>query len=175
MAPGEAAPRFLVDHMLVKLGKYLRIVGLDAAYVAGPRTRELIALADREGRVFLTRNTRLAHQGPLPGRVQVVREDDPVSQLAAVLAAFGVDPRARLFSRCIRCNVELEELAELGDEAARVPPRVRARHARFWRCPSCATVFWRGTHVENTCRKLGIRFRPPGASEAEGPPKAGPM
>ena len=155
---GEAAPpRFLADHMLIKLGKYLRIVGLDAALAADLRTHELIARANEQGRVFLTRNTRLADQYPPVDRLLVVREDDPVAQLAVVLAAFGVDPRARLFSRCIRCNVELEELAELGDEVARVPPRVRARHERFWRCPSCATVFWRGTHVQNTCRKLGIR------------------
>ena len=34
MTVGEVAPpRFLVDHMLIKLGKYLRIVGQDAAYV----------------------------------------------------------------------------------------------------------------------------------------------
>jgi uncharacterized protein with PIN domain len=158
---GEAAPpRFLVDHMLIKLGKYLRIVGLDAAYVGGVRTHELIARANEERRAFLTRNTRLADQYPPADRVLVLREVDPVAQLAAVLEAFGVDPHAGLFSRCIRCNVELEELAELaelGDDAAHVPPRVRARHERFWRCPACATVFWRGTHVENTCRKLGLR------------------
>ena len=66
-----------------------------------------------------------------------VVDADPVAQLAVVLEAFGVDPHDRLFSRCIRCNVELEELAELGADAARIPARVRERHSRFWRCPSC--------------------------------------
>jgi uncharacterized protein with PIN domain len=40
--------------------------------------------------------------------------------------------------------------------AARVVEAVRARHRLFFTCPSCGTVFWRGSHVENTCRKLGL-------------------
>ena len=34
--------RFMVDHMLIKLGKYLRILGYDAAWDDGVRTHELI-------------------------------------------------------------------------------------------------------------------------------------
>ena len=157
MGVGGAGPaRFLVDHMLIKLGKYLRIVGLDADYRAGVGTHGLIRRANDEQRVFLTRNTRLADQVPRPERVLVLGENDPVEQLWAVLRAFSIDPHARLFSRCVRCNVELDEVADLAAEAERIPPRVRERHERFWRCPCCATVFWRGTHVANTRRKLGL-------------------
>jgi uncharacterized protein with PIN domain len=153
------APRFLVDHMLIKLGAYLRILGLDAAYDAKPRTHALIERANAEGRVFVTRNTRLADQYPAPDQVLVVESSDPVRQLAEVVEACALDPEARLFSRCIRCNVALEELAELGERAARVPERVRERYDRFWRCPACDTTFWRGTHVANTRRKLGLVAR----------------
>jgi uncharacterized protein with PIN domain len=29
----------------------------------------------------------------------------------------------------------------------RVPPRVFARHAQFFRCPHCAKIFWPGSHA----------------------------
>ncbi|MEW6071931.1 MAG: Mut7-C RNAse domain-containing protein, partial [Planctomycetota bacterium] len=150
-------PRFLVDHMVAKLGTYLRILGCDAAVDTTVRTHELIRRANREGRVFLTRNTRLADQYPRADRVLVLAETDPVLQLRRVVGEFRLDPEARMFSRCIRCNVPLAELAALGDLAERVPAAVRARHRRFWRCPACGTVFWHGTHVRNTRRKLGYR------------------
>lgn len=156
-AAGGGTLRFLVDHMLQKLGRYLRIVGLDAAE-GGGRTHELIRRADAEGRVFLTRNTHLGEQYPVPERWLLLRSDDPVQQLREVVAAFGVDPRAALFTRCIRCNVAL---ADEPDPGPAVPERVRRRYTRFFRCPSCGTVFWHGSHVANTCRKLGLA--PPSA------------
>ena len=152
----DPTPRFEVDHMLEKLGKYLRILGFDADWERAKRTHELVEKANAEGRVFLTRNSRVEAQFPRPESIHFVRAEDPVEGLREVVEALGLDPRARLFARCIRCNVELEELSELGEHAARVIPEVRARHRRFWRCPRCGTIFWRGTHVENTCAKLGI-------------------
>jgi uncharacterized protein with PIN domain len=26
----------------------------------------------------------------------------------------------------------------------------------FYTCPQCGTVFWKGSHVRNTCRKLRL-------------------
>ena len=80
-ASGAGPARFLVDHMLIKLGRYLRIVGLDADYRAGVSTHELILRANDEERVFLTRNTRLDDQVPRPERVLVLGGNDPVEQL----------------------------------------------------------------------------------------------
>ena len=66
--------RFVVDHMLVKLGKYLRILGYDAAWDPAVRTHELIQRANVEGRIFLTRNGRLPEQYPRPDRVMTIRQ-----------------------------------------------------------------------------------------------------
>jgi len=148
-------PPFLVDHMLAKLGAYLRCIGLDAASSALLR-RELLQHARVESRVLLTRSPKLAGLAPPDAHVFRVEDADPVRQLWAVVRAFDIDPRARLFTRCIRCNVELALLEGRGEWTSRVPPRVLERHARFWTCPACGTIFWRGTHVANTCAKLGI-------------------
>jgi uncharacterized protein with PIN domain len=48
------------------------------------------------------------------------------------------------------CNAPLEEA-----DGAAAPERVRASCDRFWKCPSCARLFWRGDHV----RHMEKRFR----------------
>jgi len=156
MDPMSHAPRFALDTMLIKLGKYLRCLGYDAQWDAELGTRDLILRANAEDRLFLTRNRRIERHYPLPLRMLVLEPDDPVLQLATLVRQCGLDVRATLFSRCIRCNVELEALPDREAARGRVPEGVFLKYRDFYRCPSCATLFWRGTHVENTCRKLGI-------------------
>ena len=155
-----AEVRFEVDAMLVKLAHYLRVLGCDAEYDLEASLATRIERADAQGRVFLTRNHRIRHQEREPARMLLLGSEDPVEQLCEVIAATGVDPQARLFSRCIRCNVALEDV-EKDAVVARVPERVFETYRRFYSCPRCGTTFWKGSHVRNTCRKLGL----PDASE----------
>lgn len=148
--------------MLVKLAHYLRVLGIDAACDLGASLATRIDRADAEGRVFLTRNHRIRHQEREPKRMFLVASEDAVEQIREVVGEFEIDPQTRLFSRCIRCNVELAPIEKDEALAKRVPERVFATYRRFWTCPSCATVFWKGSHVRNTCTKLGL----PDASEA---------
>ena len=156
MVPVAAELRFEADAMLVKLAHYLRVLGCDAACDAGASLATRIERADAQGRVFLTRSHRIGPQQRPPARMLVVESEDPVEQLREVTSAFGIDPCTHLFSRCIRCNVALVEIARDDAVAARVPQGVFATYRRFWTCPACRTVFWKGSHVSNTCRKLGL-------------------
>jgi uncharacterized protein len=153
--------RFMIDHMLIKLGKYLRILGYDAEWDLSLRTHELITRANLENRIFVTRNAHLDGRYPMPARRLVLRETDPVLQLEIVVAEFGLDVQARLFSKCIRCNVALDVVPDKNAIRDRVHPHTFAQYDRFYSCPRCGTVFWKGSHVRNTCRKLRL---PPAAS-----------
>lgn len=152
----EVQPRFMLDHMVIKLGRYLRVLGYDAVWDRSHRTHELIAAANRDGRWFLTRNARVANEYPRPLRWLHLREEDPVAQLRVVCERLELDTHSLLFSRCIRCNVPLETVEDVDAIRDRVHPNVLRRYARFYHCPSCGTVFWKGSHVRNTCRKLGL-------------------
>lgn len=154
MQTGKDNVRFMMDHMVIKLGKYLRILGYDAAWEKQVRTHALIARANAEGRVFVTCNTHLADQYPPADRVLVLAETDPACQLQRIVAEFDLDSRAGLFSKCIRCNVKLQTVTDPATIRDRVHPNVFIRHKEFFTCPACHTVFWRGSHVRNTCRKL---------------------
>lgn len=147
--------------MLVKLARYLRCLGYDAACDPALALPERLLRAEREGRILLTRNRRILHQQRAPRLLCVVEESDPVLQLAAVSARFGLEPSAHAFTRCIRCNLALHEVAKDETVRAQVESGVWERYEHFFRCPGCATLFWRGSHVRNTCAKLDV----PDASE----------
>lgn len=149
-------PCFMIDHMLIKLGKYLRILGFDAEWDSTCRTHELILRANREGRIFLTRNTRLPDQYPHAMQVMTLVSTDPVVQLDEVVRRFNLEPREALFTRCIRCNLELTPVSDKNLVRERVHPNVLERYSSFYTCPRCHTVFWKGSHVRNTCAKLRL-------------------
>ncbi len=142
--------------MLIKLARYLRCLGYDASCAPDEPLTERLARAEREGRIFLTRSRRILHQQRAPRLLCVVEESDPVAQCAAVSARFGLEPSAHAFTRCIRCNLELVEVPKDESLRAEVEPNVWSSYERFFRCPRCATLFWRGSHVRNTCRKLDV-------------------
>jgi uncharacterized protein with PIN domain len=153
--------RFLVDGMLVRLGKYLRCAGYDTTWDVALPSRLAAQRAELEQRIFVTRNSRIGVEFSPPPQSVSVESEDPVAQFSAVARIRALDLREQLFTRCIRCNVALESVAIRDDIRERVPPAVFERHQRFWTCASCTTVFWHGSHVENTCRKLGWAL-PPG-------------
>ena len=176
MTANSPPPRFMIDHMLIKLGKYLRILGYEAEWDLRLRTHELIQRANVENRIFVTRNRRLPSQYPSPRRLILLDATAPVEQLDALVADLHLDRHAGLFTKCIRCNVVLDKIPDKAAIRDRVHPNVYARFDRFYTCPGCGTVFWKGSHVRNTCAKLGIEPIPPQSPSVEsGPrPQGGP-
>ena len=148
--------QFMIDHMLIKLGKYLRIAGYDAEWDTQLRTHELILRANAENRAFVTRNTRLPYQYPAPQRVITIKATDAAAQFQQMVSELGLDTKGGLFSRCIRCNVTLQDVTDKSLIQAKVHPNVYARYDHFYTCPKCGTIFWKGSHVRNTCRKMGV-------------------
>lgn len=146
--------RFIVDNMLLKLGKYLRILGYDAEWNAEMTTHDLIRLANEEQKIFLSRNTRLQDEYPPVNTVVLIKSTDPVEQLAQVVNELGLDAESGLFTKCIKCNVFLDEVSEKIEIKDRVHPNVYACYENFFTCPRCGTVFWKGSHVRNTLKKL---------------------
>lgn len=146
-------PRFLADSMLGRLATWLRLLGCDVEDSRRIPDGELVRRAAEGGRVLLTRDTRLVTHPDLRGRVLFVRGDRYPEQLRQVVRRFGIDPRAKLLTRCVRCN---EPLLPVEKEAVRdrVPPYVFRTQETFRRCPACGRIFWRATHAERMERHL---------------------
>lgn len=88
-------------------------------------------------------------------------------QLRQVIEVFGLTPAAGdLFTRCLRCNAQLEPT---DPETARrhVPPFVARTQERFRRCPECGRHCWRGTHARRMRRRLARMGVALGGGESE--------
>lgn len=145
------AERFIVDRMLGKLAKWLRILGYDTLYWRGEDWRNLVKKG--KGRIFLTRATKLPHGGDFR-EVILVREDNPDLQLRAVMRQLGLKTdEHRMFSRCVICNRQLQNLPKEEVEG-RVPDFVFSNHSEFNVCPGCSRIYWKGTHQENMRKKI---------------------
>jgi len=144
--------RFIVDCMLGKLAKWLKILGFDAVYLNRAEDRELLILARREKRVLLTKDQELLRVAAGLPRLFIESDDWP-EQLAQVLDAFRLRKRAKPHSRCLLCNVELKNIPKRM-AGNLVTPFVFERAPSFAICPRCGRVFWPGTHLEDMDLKI---------------------
>ncbi len=146
MAGTDDRPAFIADAMLGRLARALRMLGLDTSYRPDIDDNELKMTALREGRVILTRDREVADTS-LPVTVLLVESDHVEEQLLQTARAFRIAPGGKLFSRCLICNVEVEDV-EKCEVRERVPEYVYETQERFSRCPSCGRIYWAATHVE---------------------------
>lgn len=137
----KATPRLIVDAMLGRLAKWLRLAGYDALYWRDGSDEELIAAAQAEARVIITRDRQLAGRRGVTAVLVAAGTLD--EQIAEVRATLGGDPQP--FSRCPECNGVLQELAH-ADARPLVPPYVWHTQTEFRRCAGCGRVYWKGTH-----------------------------
>jgi uncharacterized protein with PIN domain len=137
--------RFVLDVHLGRLAAYLRLAGFDTLYATDWPDAHLAALAERDGRILLTRDRELLKRRSVEWGYWV-RETRPRRQLAEVVERFDLAPLAAPFSRCGRCNGLLEAVdrAAVLDE---LPLATRRRHRAFRRCRGCGRLYWRGSHV----------------------------
>lgn len=150
--------KLLCDHMLGTLAKWLRFMGYDTAYPGPLDDTQLLALAQKEDRVLLTRDKELASRSPEALRVRSDALEEQIREVASALGLRLVDP----LSRCSVCNAILVPVPLEAVEGL-VPEGVRTRHQAFWRCPSCRRVYWQGSHWDKMVEQLN-RFDLPKSS-----------
>ena len=151
MSDAPAPPRFAADRMLGRLARWLRILGHDVAYGPHLGGRGLVACARREGRLLLTRDTRLVRDPELPPHV-FIHSDHFREQLREVAAAVSLR-RSTPLCRCLDCNRPLIDVSR--DEARdRVPEYVAATQERFLGCTGCGRLYWGATHRAHMLHEL---------------------
>ncbi|MGZ5178987.1 MAG: Mut7-C RNAse domain-containing protein [Ramlibacter sp.] len=140
------APRFTADAMLARLARWLRVLGWDTRLDPALPDRELVRLAEAEGRVLLTRDRHLLRE-LRPVHALHVRHDEPLAQLAQVVTELGLAPPAELFTRCTVCNTPLSPPLEPAARARLLPPAVCDAPGPARQCPGCGRIYWRGSHA----------------------------
>jgi len=145
--------KFLVDRMLGKLAKALRLLGYDAIYCLSEDLTQLIRLAREQDRVILTRNTKLAPRKP-EDRVVRITKDHPKLQLQELQEkGYIVFNEKESFSRCLLCNVLLDGITRKEVEG-KVPDFIFHNYQEFYRCSQCGRIYWPGTHKQNMQKRI---------------------
>jgi uncharacterized protein with PIN domain len=124
--------RFIVDQMLIRLGRWLRLLGLDVANPDGLRDSELVMKARRERRILITRDRGLAQACLSAGGECILIVSSLLEEQLKEMARSGVDLKLDP-QRCTLCNSPLKE--------AESPARQLA-----WECQGCGKLYWAGSH-----------------------------
>lgn len=139
--------RFLVDANVGKLATLLRLVGFDAAYPGQLPDEDMARIAAREKRLLLTRDVQLLKRRIICfGRL--VRESEPMRQLAEIVYFYGLQESLRTYSRCLRCNSLLVPVDKDSIINRLEPLTIKYYHA-FHICGTCDKIYWAGSHTDN--------------------------
>lgn len=146
------AQKFICNGMLGKLCKLLRICGIDTLY--SNRGIAILIEARKEGRIILTRNTRLrGSEG-----VFFLETSSSNLQMKNVIDRYALQDEIQLFSRCLECN---EKLTPVKKESVRdkVPYFTYKHFDKFTICPNCQKVYWKGSHYKKMVKTIKDALR----------------
>jgi uncharacterized protein with PIN domain len=139
--------KFIVDGMLGKLTRWLRMLGQDVTYSTKLDDAELLAVAEKEHRVLLTRDSELFKRALAKGiEAFYVAGHTEAEKLAELATRFDFSLTIDLTrSRCPRCNARIL-LTPKEEVAGKVKKNTFSFYNEFWECPSCGHVYWQGAH-----------------------------
>jgi len=147
--------RFLVDGMLGKLARWLRMLGHDVTYNVHLEDRELLEIAKLEQRILLTRDKELYKRAATRGLdTFYVEGKTEVERLAKIAERYGLLLEIDMDkSRCPICNTPLKSIQKEQIEA-QLKPNTAHYYEQFWRCPNCGQIYWQGAHWKQITNTL---------------------
>ena len=117
--------------MLMRLGRWLRLLGQDVANPEGISDDALLSQARKENRTIITRDRELYRscRGAGVQCVLIRRPKFPISSRRWLrqVVALQLDPK-----RCTICNSILR--------------KIEPEPSRKWECPVCKKLYWQGGH-----------------------------
>jgi hypothetical protein len=145
-------PCFVADAHLGGLAHMLRMLGFDTLYDNHFHDDAIVAIAERDGRIVLTRDRELLKRRAVTHGcyVHALKSEQ---QLREIVERLDLARSARPFTLCLHCNAPLRAV----DKASvldRLPPKVREHYERFSTCDGCGRVYWEGSHWRNMRRLL---------------------
>lgn len=132
-----------MDQMLIRLGRWLRLLGQDAANPEDCDDRELLQRAIAEQRTLITRDRRLAEDCCRAGASYILIESSLLEEQLLEMRRQGIDLELSP-QRCTVCNCRLQEIEppeKSGEEFTK-----ESAESGMWRCECCGKLYWRGSH-----------------------------
>lgn len=157
-SPGNPSEplRFITDHNLGKLAKWLRLLGYDTLFYEGKTNKDLWNRAFEEKRIVLTRKKNLRYYPEKVKTVLVVPETLE-AQLTELFTILALKPKEETFLKlCSICNHVLQQV-EKKEVLDLVPSYILESQNQFYLCSVCEKVYWRGSHAAQIIKTLRQR------------------
>ncbi|MBI4744855.1 MAG: Mut7-C RNAse domain-containing protein [Actinobacteria bacterium] len=151
--------KFILDQMLGRLAKWLRLLGYDSLYFKNIDDKKLISISKSENRILLTRDTGIIKRKEVRKAIinaVLINSDNLNDQIKQLHQILKIKLRQKPF--CAVCNEPIEEI-EKENVKLLVPPYVFKTQHNFFRCPECNRIFWDGTHwkyIKTKARGYGL-------------------
>ena len=143
--------RFILDENLGKLAKWLRFLGYDAAIYKSISIDNKIRLANKERRVYLTRDKKIAKLKKKFSRKLIVSQD--YKEQLQELKDYIEFAEEYVFLRCPNCNIALKSTDK--DKIKKLAPEfIYQTNDEFKVCYKCGRVFWKGSHYKEIKKLL---------------------
>ncbi|MDG6222360.1 MAG: Mut7-C RNAse domain-containing protein [Candidatus Bathyarchaeota archaeon] len=138
---------FIVDSMLGKLARWLRMLGHNVTYYRNFDDATLLVLAKTESRILVTRDLKLYQKALSDGlETFFVNAKQPEKRLALLANRFSFELEIDLnFSRCPKCNGSLVSVSKK-EIKNKIPDGTFKYYDDFWQCNNCGQVYWKGAH-----------------------------
>ncbi len=142
----EQEPRFLVDEMLQRLGRWLRTAGYDTVIATDAKPDYyLLRQAIDEGRLLITRDRELSQHRSAKNNVILLESDSLEACAKELCNKVPVDWHYDPFTRCMVCNTLMDDATP--EQMKSAPDDVQEYVDAAYYCPECNQVFWDGSHV----------------------------
>lgn len=149
--------RFLLDGMLGKLVRWLRMLGQDVTYPVEFDDAELLELAKKENRVLLTKDFELYKRAIGRGLDAYYIEGKTESdRLAEVAKRYSLQLTIDMGkSHCPACNTKLKPTLK-EQVQGELEKNTFLYYDKFWKCPNCGQIYWQGAHWAQINKTLNI-------------------
>jgi uncharacterized protein with PIN domain len=146
--------KFLCDHMLIRLGKWLRAAGHDTDIVLTPISdHEVLTHALATTRLLITRDRHfLQMKAATPLLIYLVSNDFEAC-MQELNQKIKINWIYAPFTRCLNCNSLLEQI-DSHSALEQIPLHIRQKKKTFWHCPKCHQFYWEGSHTERMLHQL---------------------
>ena len=129
--------KLLLDEMLWKTAKWLRIFGIDTEHAKGKGDDEVLAIAKSENRVLVTKDAPLSARCSKQGlRCVFLKSQRLEEQIAELKTALNLEFTFPNKTRCPACNTELV-IVPGSEVSGLVEENVLKRYGKFYKCKGC--------------------------------------
>jgi uncharacterized protein with PIN domain len=138
--------QFITDIHLKDIVKPMRMLGFDIDFNGSYTTQDIIGKSIQEKRIILTKRKELLKSKSITHGM-LIRSGSTVEQIKCVIDYLDINDRIKPFSRCLRCNDQLEhrQTKQIMD---RISPGTKSIFEKYLLCKSCGKQDWR----KNTCQ-----------------------